>query len=635
MMNTTTIQRQMAFAGFPGESWAFAIRIWLAIVLALYVSFWLELDAPSSAAITVAILALPTRAQGLDKAVFRLIATFLGVVASIAIVGVFAQSGSVILWVFAAWIGLCVLAAGMLDGNRAYAASLGVSTVAIVAIEQIDVPQNVFEAGIARGSAIAIGVLAIALVNDILGAPDHYPRIFARLQSLQGRIADLGRCAQRGQPIAAGVVAGLLQEITALRPDVGSLATESSSGPARSASARVAMVGLVAELATVRALDSVSGQLRPAGEHGGAPSEAISPDENLIDMARSWLKTKLVHREAEIRDNFTCLRTASYPRQSWRAPLYRSRRIALESGMRAAFYFALASTLFGLADWPAITAALAFVAILIGLSATAPDVGAFTKLAVLIAPFACLLAGILQFVVLDGATGFPMLAIGLAPFIMGCALLMTLANPILSSIGRLNMVFIIALVAPSNPQNYNPESFLFACLFVCIATLTLFAFQFVVPPMSQARQVARLLLEARQDLGRPQAEWRRDLATEEAGFRDALRVGQIAALVGSPPRDPRALDEAVRIFDQASALRQCRDELDSLKGETFADVAKGARAALARRDASALLDSATALYLIALERGALPPSACPALVVAGLAFMRPAPSAAANGGPEP
>lgn len=41
--------------------WAFAVRVWLAIVLALFVSFWLQLDAPFAAAVTVAILAEPTR----------------------------------------------------------------------------------------------------------------------------------------------------------------------------------------------------------------------------------------------------------------------------------------------------------------------------------------------------------------------------------------------------------------------------------------------------------------------------------------------------------------------------------------------------------------------------------------------
>jgi len=76
--------RPRVFAGFPVSSWAFALRVLLAMLLALYVSFWLELESPSSAAVTVAILALPTRAQGMEKAGYRLLATAIGVIASIA-----------------------------------------------------------------------------------------------------------------------------------------------------------------------------------------------------------------------------------------------------------------------------------------------------------------------------------------------------------------------------------------------------------------------------------------------------------------------------------------------------------------------------------------------------------------------
>ena len=42
----------------------FAIRIWLAAIVAWYVSFWLSLDAPSTALVTVAIVAEPTRGPG-------------------------------------------------------------------------------------------------------------------------------------------------------------------------------------------------------------------------------------------------------------------------------------------------------------------------------------------------------------------------------------------------------------------------------------------------------------------------------------------------------------------------------------------------------------------------------------------
>src|SRR5262245_25944349 len=100
-MTMTTIERPLRFAGVPVAPWLFGIRIWLAIVVALTASFWLELEAPASAAITVAILAEPTRGRALEKACFRLIATVIGVTAAIVIVGLFSQARDLILTAFA------------------------------------------------------------------------------------------------------------------------------------------------------------------------------------------------------------------------------------------------------------------------------------------------------------------------------------------------------------------------------------------------------------------------------------------------------------------------------------------------------------------------------------------------------
>src|SRR5258707_5027723 len=186
-VNVTAQRQPMVWAGLPASSWAFAIRIWLAIVLALYVSFWLELEAPSTAALTVAILALPTRGQVIEKAVFRIIATVVGITASIAIVGFCTQSGSLLLGAFAAWIGLCVYVVGLLDGNRAYAAALSGYTVALIAVQQIDNPQHIFESSMARGAAITIGILAITLVSDLLAAPDRHGQLAVKLNGLHRR----------------------------------------------------------------------------------------------------------------------------------------------------------------------------------------------------------------------------------------------------------------------------------------------------------------------------------------------------------------------------------------------------------------------------------------------------------------
>src|SRR3981189_1141382 len=162
----------ITIAGFPLSTWAFALRIWTAMLLALYGAFWLQLESASSAAVTVAILALQTRGQIYQKAAYRVLATIVGVVASIVIAALFAQSRSLFVIGFAGWLGLCVYAGGLLDGNRAYSAVLSGYTVALVAVTQIDSPQNIFSAGINRGAAIVVGIAAVALASDLFAAPN-------------------------------------------------------------------------------------------------------------------------------------------------------------------------------------------------------------------------------------------------------------------------------------------------------------------------------------------------------------------------------------------------------------------------------------------------------------------------------
>ena len=80
-MSVTTALAPRHFAGLPVASWAFGVRVWLAMAVALYAGFWLELESPTSAAITVGILAVPSRGQALEKAGFRLAGTVFGVIA--------------------------------------------------------------------------------------------------------------------------------------------------------------------------------------------------------------------------------------------------------------------------------------------------------------------------------------------------------------------------------------------------------------------------------------------------------------------------------------------------------------------------------------------------------------------------
>src|ERR1700692_2352515 len=112
-----SVSRTITIAGFPLSTWAFALRIWSAVMVALYAAFWLQLESASSAAVTVAILALQTRGQAYQKAVYRVVATIIGVVASLVIAGLFPQSRSLFLIGFAGWLRVFVFGGGLLDGT--------------------------------------------------------------------------------------------------------------------------------------------------------------------------------------------------------------------------------------------------------------------------------------------------------------------------------------------------------------------------------------------------------------------------------------------------------------------------------------------------------------------------------------
>lgn len=621
--------RPLILAGFSAGSWAFAVRVWLACLLALYASFWLQLEAPSSAAITVAILALPTRGQGLEKAGFRLIATVIGVAASIVIAGFFSQTDGLLLTVLGAWVGLCVYTAGMLDGNRAYAAALSCITVALITIQQIDSPQQVFPAGVARGAALVIGVLAVALINDVLAAPDYHPVVAGRLESLQRQIMSYAETVLRGEAAPESMTPTMLRDVTGLRPEIASLRTESSSGAARSTAARSAMVDLVTALFLARALAALSAAMARQASGSVPQDEGRS---GLLAMCQGWLKGELVRKNSEVDSSLNALRNGAHPAVSRRAPLYRSRRIAAEGGFRAAICFTLIAALFVMAGWPTTEVALSLVAIIIGLGATAPDPRKFTAIAILATPISCLLAGILKYFVFNGVSEFPLLAIGLAPVVIGLALLISMPNPLLSSLGRLSLVFTLAILAPTNPQSYDPRVFVITCMLACLAAVLTFAAQVLVPPLSGNRRLQLLLAEDRRERSGLHVPRSRRLSLEEAAFRDATRVQQIVAASGAPVPDQWAVDEAMHCFDRSIALRRCNAELDRLKGGPLAELADIAQSAMARRDADVLLAVAGQLHQAAAQRDLSADAACAALVLSSVAFDLSTSAAGSVGG---
>src|SRR6266404_7088188 len=543
------VSRTITIAGFPLSTWAFALRIWAAMMVALYAAFWLQLESASSAAaVTVAILARPTRGQAYQKAVYRVLATIIGVVASFVIAGLFPQSRSLFVIGFAAWLGLCVYVGGLLDGNRAYSGVLSGYTVALVAVTQIDSPQNIFSAGVNRGAAIVVGIAALALISDVFAAPNVHTGLSGKLIAAHQRVRAFALAILRGESADPIQSASLLHEITALHPDITALFVESSGGGARAAAARSAAVALVAEVSAAGALASLPANTLPSlrSALGEALADGLGNESGALQLrlqqhadvgytdphdalfARHALDLLIENRRTQ--DAIEDLQASRHPQRRIRAPIYRSRRAAARNGLRAFLAVVISAILFSLGGWPFASQGVAWVGLTIAFSANTPNPRAFAAEAVIAMAIAALLAGVTEFLILDGVDQFPLLAIGMAPSVIAAALLLTNPNPKLATIAFLVLVFFAVILAPTNPQVYNPESYLFSSFMAITSVVLLFVLLWTVLPTSDALRRHWYVTSAQAEMRDLLAGGRTRRLDDEALFRDADRIGQLAAL---------------------------------------------------------------------------------------------------------
>jgi uncharacterized membrane protein YccC len=609
-----SVSRTITIAGFPLSTWAFALRIWAAMMVALYAAFWLQLESASSAAVTVAILARPTRGQAYQKAVYRVLATIIGVVASFVIAGLFPQSRSLFVIGFAAWLGLCVYVGGLLDGNRAYSGILSGYTVALVAVTQIDSPQNIFSAGVNRGAAIVVGIAALALISDVFAAPNVHTGLSDKLIAAHRRVRAFALAVLRVETPDPIQSANLLHEITALRPDITALFVESIGGGARAAAARSAAVALVAEVSAAGALASLPFNTLPSlrGALGEALADGLGKESCALQLrlqqhadvgyadpldalfARHALDLLIENRRAQ--DGIEDLQAGRHPQRRIQAPIYRSRRAAARNGLRAFLAVVISAILFSLGGWPFASLGLALVGLTIAFSANTPNPRAFAAEAVIAMPIAALLAGVTEFLILDGVDQFPLLAIGMAPVVLTGALLSTSPNQQLASTAYLALVFFLVILAPANPQVYNPETYLFSSFMAITSVVMLFVVLWTVLPTSDALRRRWYLTSAGAEMRELLAGGRSRRSDDEALFRDADRVGQLTAL--QPVDDDERRDDlrqALDIFGRATAVRRVRTTLAEFSARAGGRVVGGAYSALPGCDPVSLCRAAADL----------------------------------------
>ena len=142
---------------------AFAVRTWLTSVFALFIAFFLQLDQPYWAGMSVWILAQATPGMTLSRSLYRILGTVIGTTMGVVLISLFSQTPELFILALALWIGACTVVSNLLRNFRAYAFVLAGYTAAIVSFAAYSAPNSVFDIAMARGAATIIGILCSAL----------------------------------------------------------------------------------------------------------------------------------------------------------------------------------------------------------------------------------------------------------------------------------------------------------------------------------------------------------------------------------------------------------------------------------------------------------------------------------------
>ncbi|RYB07203.1 FUSC family protein [Lichenibacterium ramalinae] len=612
----------------------YGLRLAGAVSLALFIAFWLELDNPSWAGTSAAIVCQPVLGASLRKGFFRMIGTVVGATMSVVLTGIFPQNRVGFLVGMALWAAACSFGNTITRNFAAYGFALAGYTLAIIAGDSISQPGDVFHLAITRATEIIIGIacaMAVTGLSDLgrsraalAGAVDALGR------EIHDRFADL-----LGNPAAhldegPDVRRALIARVAALDPVVDQAIGEEPEFRHRVGILREAVSGLFAALSGWRIAEShlvglpegaARAEARRVAERLPASWRSPSPAAD-AEVARIGLGPD-PERGAELvadrREDVAAARALVERRDDGGT----SQRLLSEAAAKLALGLAAAANGLALLREPAVArdpaatpdfvvadylpavvnAIRTFLAISAGIlfwvaTEWPSGLGAMTFLAVTVlllapqqehAPRAALgfgigtvltavLAGIVNFAVLPNHEGFLALALILSAVLVPLAMLSTV--PALAPYLVAATMNFVPLVGPTNEISFNTLSFYNSALGIVGGCLAGALALVLIPPVPQGLRAERLV-----DL--TLREMRRIAAGRATPTPAAWQHRVYARLIALPPGvDPvhgSRLVAALSIGLQVLELRRLADAGPS------GDALRAALARLAVRDVDGML----------------------------------------------
>jgi len=548
-------RRILAFANTAkvGPPLLFGLRLWAAVCLALFIAFWLELDNPFWAGTSAAIVCQPQLGASLRKGKFRMVGTAIGATAIVTLTGCFPQDRIGFLGLLALWCSLCAFAATLLRNFASYSAALAGYTAAIIAAGNLGATggasSDVFLLAVTRASEICIGIACAGVVlagTDLGGAQRRLAELLANLAvEIMGRFGRMLDLAEEKLPDTKAERHEFVRRVIALDPVIDQALGESGHVRYHSPKLQTAMYGLFAALDGWRGVATHLGRLPEAARRQGAqlilrsfPSElrsaadAASPALWIADPpALHRICTEAVRRLLALPANTRSLRLfadetakvlagilhvldglallvdAPCPpspgardfrlsEPDWLPALINAARAFLAIGAVELFWIATA--------WPNGASAIVFVAVVVLLLSPKGDLAFGGALAFALGTVgAVVFAAAIKFAMLPALETFPAFCGALGLFFLPAGFAMASSRqPAVTAVLTAMAFNVIPLLAPTNEMAYDTSQYYNSALAIVVGCgMAPLAF-WLLPPLSPALRVRRLLASASRDLRR-------------------------------------------------------------------------------------------------------------------------------------
>jgi uncharacterized membrane protein YccC len=506
----------------------FALRAWLASILALYAAFALQLESPYWALLTVWIVAQPTPGMLLSKSLYLVIGTIAGAVLGIALIALFAQTPELFVLALALLVGGCTVASNILTNFRAYATVLAGYTSGLIASDAISAPDQVFFIAMARTSCILLGIACAVLVTSIFAPHRAEDDVRKKLVAILKDAARRAVYSWQGLPeVRRQIGRKLIDDAVSLNTLIEFAAAESGAFRVQANNARSVLAHIFGLISARRSLDAhlnrygwprhaalevfhevvidflneMPGQLDRgqideliSGLHDVRrqlellqPEQEIAASEEVVSqrLVIDRLNDLLTHLSGALEDWRDIARGDWDNKPRLDLNFHRDLRAAWINGLRAFLAIGATGAFWIASAWTHGPLALVFVSVLMSLFSSQPHpdrIGwAFFKAGLV----AIILGLMVKYLVLPASSEFEFLGLTLGFVLFPLGLIM--ANPsTVASAGGFSFVF-VNMVRPLNPMAYDLNDTLNTGLAILVGVLfgTL-AYTLVFPPNPQA-----------------------------------------------------------------------------------------------------------------------------------------------------